>query len=35
MVISKKYDKIEVLYGNRSVNEIHKYIVDTIKIIKL
>lgn len=35
MDISKKYDKIEVLDGNRSINEIHKDIINIIKIIKL
>jgi dTMP kinase len=33
--ICKKYDKIEVIDGNRSVYEIHKDIINTIKKIKL
>ncbi|MCB2306472.1 dTMP kinase [Clostridium estertheticum] len=35
MDIRIKYDKIEVLDGNRSVEEIQKDIINTIKIIKL
>ncbi|MCB2341986.1 dTMP kinase [Clostridium estertheticum] len=35
MDICIKYDKIEVLDGNRSVEEIQKDIINTIKIIKL
>lgn len=35
MDISKKYDKIEVLDGNRSINDIHKDIIDRIMLIKL
>ncbi|MGH4125935.1 MAG: dTMP kinase [Clostridium sp.] len=33
--ICKKYDKIEVINGNRNVDEIHKDIIRTIKKIKL
>ncbi len=33
--ICKKYDKIEVIDGNRNVDEIHKDIISTIKKIKL
>ena len=35
MDICKKYDKIEVVDGNKSVEEIHKDIINKIKIIKL
>ena len=35
MDICIKYDKIEVVDGNKSVEEIHKDIINTIKIIKL
>lgn len=33
--ICEKYDKIEVIDGNREVNEIHKDIINAIKKIKL
>ncbi len=33
--ICKKYDKIEVIDGNRNVDEIHKDIINVIKKIKL
>lgn len=33
--ICKKYDKIEVVDGNRNVNEVHKDIINAIKKIKL
>ena len=33
--ICKKYDKIEVIDGNRNVDEVHKDIINTIKKIKL
>ena len=33
--ICKKYDKIEVINGNRNVDEIHKDIINAIKKIKL
>ncbi|WP_298836530.1 dTMP kinase [Clostridium sp.] len=35
MDICKKYDKIEVVDGNKSVEQIHKDIINKIKIIKL
>jgi len=35
MDICKKYDKIEVINGNRNVDEVHKDIIKAIKKIKL
>ncbi|MCB2293070.1 dTMP kinase [Clostridium algoriphilum] len=33
--ICRKYDKIEVIDGNRNIDEVHKDIINTIKKIKL
>lgn len=33
--ICKKYDKIEVINGNRNVNEVHNDIIRAIRKIKL